>query len=360
MLIAQWNILNRASDGWEAKGAVLADALVRRGVDAACLQEVPADGLDALAAAFAERGLTLAAGRLRQGRTDLCAVCWRTGALEPVGGPSGVPGVDCAIQAFDGLAVCSYHGAWGAFRQRERLDEARLLDARLSRCAAKGAVLLCGDFNAMLDEPAIRLLSGLSEAPTFWTEAQDTAAMLGRGGPYPTVLPGTSAEAAVTARSQGLDPRLVPGRRIDYMFSYGWNYGRPGGWTGGGVRGGRRSVRPCVADGGDAGPGRIAHIGHETAGRVVLPLLRPTPASRGRYGKASGPSMATDRRPSPYSLTSGLRQGAARGFLESAFGNAGSIPRQCLDVERGLGQIVYSGDFGQGEHELPHARLDLE
>ena len=57
MLIAQWNILNRASDGWEAKGAVLADALVRRGVDAACLQEVPADGLDALAAAFAERGV---------------------------------------------------------------------------------------------------------------------------------------------------------------------------------------------------------------------------------------------------------------------------------------------------------------
>lgn len=108
MLIAQWNILNRASDGWEAKGAMLADALVRRGVDAACLQEVPADGLDALATAFAERGLTLAAGRLRQGRTDLCAVCWRTGALEPVGGPSGVPGVDCAIQAFDGLAVCLY------------------------------------------------------------------------------------------------------------------------------------------------------------------------------------------------------------------------------------------------------------
>lgn len=147
MLIAQWNILNRASDDREAKGAVLADALVRRGVDAACLQEVPADGLDALAAAFAERGLTLAAGRLRQGRTDLCAVCWRTGALEPVGGPSDVPGVDCAIQAFDGLAVRSYHGAWGAFRQRERLDEARLLDARLSRRAAKGAVLLCGDFN---------------------------------------------------------------------------------------------------------------------------------------------------------------------------------------------------------------------
>lgn len=153
--------------------------------------------------------------------------------LKPVGGPSSIPGVDCAIQTFEGLTVCSYHGAWGAFRQRERLDEARLLDVRLSRRAAKGPVLLCGDFNAMPGEPAIRLLSGLTEAPTFWTEAQDTAVMLGMGGPYPTVLPGTSAEAAVTARSQGLDPRLVPGRRIDYMFSYGWNYGRPGGWTGG-------------------------------------------------------------------------------------------------------------------------------
>lgn len=55
MLIAQWNILNRASDGWEAKGAVLADALVRRNVDMACLQEVPVDGLDALTAWSAGR-----------------------------------------------------------------------------------------------------------------------------------------------------------------------------------------------------------------------------------------------------------------------------------------------------------------
>lgn len=229
MPIAQWNILDRAPGGRSAKGAVLADALVRRNMDAVCLQEVPTNGLDVLTAAFAERGLTLAAGRAR---TDLCAVCWRTGMLEPVDGPSSVPGVDCAIQAFDGLTVCSYHGAWGAFRQRERLDEARLLDARLSRRAAKGPVLLCGDFNAMPGEPAIRLLSGLTEAPTFWTEAQDTAAMLGMGGPYPTALPGTSAQAAATAESQGLDSRLVPGRRIDYLFSYGWNYGRPGGWTG--------------------------------------------------------------------------------------------------------------------------------
>ena len=69
-------------------------------------------------------------------------------------------------------------------------------------------MLLCGDFNAMPDEPAIRLLSGLSEAPTFWTEAQNTAAMPGRGGPYPTALPGTSAEAAV--EDAGSSDRALP------------------------------------------------------------------------------------------------------------------------------------------------------
>lgn len=52
MPIAQWNILDRAPDDW---GAMLADALVRRNVDMACLQEVPVDGLDALTAWSAGR-----------------------------------------------------------------------------------------------------------------------------------------------------------------------------------------------------------------------------------------------------------------------------------------------------------------
>lgn len=78
MPIAQWNVLDRAPDGWSAKGAVLAGA--------------PSAG-------------------------------------GPECRPSGVPGVDCAIQTFGGLTVCSYHGTWGAFRQRERLDKTRLLDA---------------------------------------------------------------------------------------------------------------------------------------------------------------------------------------------------------------------------------------
>ena len=54
MPIAQWNILNRASDGREAKGAVPAGTLVRRGADAAVVLSlaIPAAYLAVVAAAL--------------------------------------------------------------------------------------------------------------------------------------------------------------------------------------------------------------------------------------------------------------------------------------------------------------------
>ena len=143
----------------------------------------------------ARRGRGLPAGGFN--RTDLHAVRRRTGALEPVGGPSGVPGVDCAIQAFDGLAVRSHHGAWGAFRQRERPAA-----PPRGQCRRAGASTPCR---------ASRLSGSCRDRPRlrrFWTEAQDTAAMRGRGGPYPPALPGTSAEAAV--EDAGPPDRALP------------------------------------------------------------------------------------------------------------------------------------------------------
>lgn len=209
----------------------------------------------------ARRGRSLPAGGFN--RTDLHAVRRRTGALEPVGGPSGVPGVDCAIQAFDGLAVRSHHGAWGAFRQRERPDEARLPDARSSRSAAKGTVPPCGGFNAVPGEPAIRLLSGPAEAPTFL----DGGAGHGR--------------------------HAGPGRPVSARFAR---------HIGGGGRGGRRSARSCVTDGGDAGPGRIAHIGRETVGQVFYPFFDLHP-----------PAVADTEKPRPVN-------GDGPGFFRSPIG----------------------------------------
>lgn len=94
-------------------------------------------------------------------------------------------------------------------------------------------MLLCGDLNARPGEPCIRLLTGESTEPEYWTEAQDTAALLGHiDRPMPTALDGSHPMAAHTARLVGVDPDCLPARRIDYMLSEGWNHGRVGGWTG--------------------------------------------------------------------------------------------------------------------------------
>lgn len=92
-------------------------------------------------------------------------------------------------------------------------------------------MLLCGDFNAMPGEPAIRLLSGLTEGADVLDGGAGHGRHAGHGRPYPTAA-GHVGGGGRNRRSQGLEPSLVPGRRIDYMFSYGWNHGRPGGWTG--------------------------------------------------------------------------------------------------------------------------------
>lgn len=229
MRVASWNILNRADD-WTAKAHAITRLLAEADVDVAALQETPATARKPLSAAFAAAGYVISFNPIPAGRADGCAVAWRTAMLTE-SRTMAVSDVDCAIQRFtDNLTVCSYHGIWGATMQGERLRETRLLDRLLPH---DGITLLLGDFNASAGESAVRLLAGLTEAGTYWTEAQETALMLGRlDRSLPTALPGTAPKAAETGRTVGLNPAYLPGRRIDFMFSRGWNYGRRGGWTG--------------------------------------------------------------------------------------------------------------------------------
>lgn len=121
-----------------------------------------------------------------------------------------------------------------ARRQAKRLEAVRRALTVMREPNDPGAImLLCGDLNARPGEPCIRLLSGESVEPEYWTEAQDTAVLLGRAGhALATTLDGSHPMAAHTARLVGADPGRIPARRIDYMFSEGWNHGRRGGWTG--------------------------------------------------------------------------------------------------------------------------------
>jgi hypothetical protein len=74
-------------------------------------------------------------------------------------------------------------------------------------------------------------LSGLrrsgadSSGYTFWTEA---FAVVGNPAEADTVAAGNHW-AQQTARGVGIElPEMLPDRRIDYVWTFGWAYGRPG------------------------------------------------------------------------------------------------------------------------------------
>lgn len=238
--------------------------------DAATLQEVPVEALDSMQTALDKHGWSMAAGDPAQERGDVSVVAWRlsarrqrlpsvglteqtTGSNEPdlAKTPSVVTYAGMDIDAVtacletigdDGspfvLSLTSYHGYWGATRQGERMTELQALDERVSRLDT-AADVMCGDFNATRNEPGIRWLMGeeiagdpaAANSSTFWTEAQEVAVALGRqDSPVCTTL--NTGVAAVTAKPHGINPSLMPKRRIDFMASRGWNYGKRGGWTG--------------------------------------------------------------------------------------------------------------------------------
>jgi|GEM_PF-2075481 hypothetical protein len=67
--------------------------------------------------------------------------------------------------------------------------------------------------------------AGANGAYTFWTDA---FAVVGNPEEAPTVAT-ANQWAQQTARGVGIEfPEMLPDRRIDYVWTYGWAYGRPG------------------------------------------------------------------------------------------------------------------------------------
>lgn len=236
--LAQYNILNHADD-WNAKAHAIAAMLSDRHTAIAFLQEIPYAHDTEICAALAERGYDMTFARLQADRADRAMLAWDATRLHRLGDPMTPAGPDmvAAILSDDlGMraVACSMHAPWGARRQAKRLEAVRRALTVMREPNDPGAImLLCGDLNARPGEPCIRLLSGESVEPEYWTEAQDTAVLLGRAGhALATTLDGSHPMAAHTARLVDADPGRIPARRIDYMFSEGWNHGRRGGWTG--------------------------------------------------------------------------------------------------------------------------------
>jgi endonuclease/exonuclease/phosphatase family metal-dependent hydrolase len=132
------------------------------------------------------------------------------------------------------LIVVSAHLAWGGDKEGARLTQMTAIDGRVRELVRKyedrhPVAILAGDFNTAPGSDTNRYLNGQGAGSdggyTFWTEAFAVA-----GNPAEaTTVAANNPWAEATARLVGIKfPEMLPDRRIDYVWTYGWAYGRPG------------------------------------------------------------------------------------------------------------------------------------
>lgn len=139
-----------------------------------------------------------------------------------------------AKMAIDGqlVFVLSAHLAWGGTSEQARLRQVTVLNEKAEAIVSEhpdAIIVLTGDFNAVEESSTIRYLTGKQEnhesKSTYWVDAYQ---LHGHEGNWATSNP-QAFWGRNTAHSVGIKyPEMVPQRRIDYIFSYGWCYGKPG------------------------------------------------------------------------------------------------------------------------------------
>jgi endonuclease/exonuclease/phosphatase family metal-dependent hydrolase len=126
-------------------------------------------------------------------------------------------------------SVLSTHLAFGSTSERTRLDQAQALDEHVGPAKDGDPIpVLCGDLNAIESSSTVRFLTGLEAHPSSPVSTQwiDAYAFAGEGpGETSSMENGAGREQA---QRWGVDPSLVPDRRIDYVMVKGFRYGRVG------------------------------------------------------------------------------------------------------------------------------------
>lgn len=214
-----------------------------------CLQEVtfePDGSSHQLETISAETGLAVVSARgqrlLAHGTLSGNAILSALPALESGAILLGTPGFPinraqyAVLQAPAGqtLIVVSAHLAWGGDAEGVRLAQMTAIDGRVRLLMDKykdhhPVAILAGDFNTAPGSDTNRYLNGQGSGAdggyTFWTEAFAVA-----GDPDEAVtVAANNPWAQATARIVGIEfPEMLPDRRIDYVWTYGWAYGRAG------------------------------------------------------------------------------------------------------------------------------------
>lgn len=241
--------INHSRDEAERRTGLACDELSALKPAVLCLQEVrfEADGSSLqLRTITAETGLEVVSARTQHGRKDGGysgnAVLSVLPTIES--GPIHFGTPDCGLtladyavlQAATGqtIIIVSAHLAWGGDQEGTRLTQMTAIDhgirALMDRYEGRHPVaILAGDFNTLPGSDTNRYLNGQGAGSdggyTFWTEAfavagnPEEAATVAAANPW----------AQKTARGVGIEfPEMLPDRRIDYVWTYGWAYGRPG------------------------------------------------------------------------------------------------------------------------------------
>ncbi len=238
-----------STDAATERVSLVCDELQTLGPDVFCLQEVrynlngSSAQLDTIAS---KTGLlvvfALPQHQMSNGFMSGNAILSRLDVIEAGHFPLGTPQALMNYANFAVLATpsgrtlitVSAHLHWGGEKERERLTQMTFIDRKVKELMARYAdhepmAVLAGDFNTLPSSDTVRYLSGNGAGTdggyTFWTDSFDvlgdetTATTVANDNPW----------AVKTAKSLGIMfPQLLPNRRIDYVWSYGWTYGKAG------------------------------------------------------------------------------------------------------------------------------------
>lgn len=239
---------NHAPQAVRERTRLIIDEQNRLRHDVLCLQEVrfgydgSSSQLEELAFGTGLRLVTARAQAEIEGGMTGNAILSRLPILESGEFPLDTPGVKIPnasyavlkIPSGRALIVVSAHLSWGGDRERERLIQATTIDFHVRTLMAAyqqqdPMAVLAGDLNTDPDSDTIRFLQGKSAGAThgytYWTDAFTA------GDPAEAVtVANDNPWAMETAKLKDIRfPHLLPNRRIDYIWTYGWTYGKPGG-----------------------------------------------------------------------------------------------------------------------------------
>lgn len=225
------NVLNNERN-YDARTRRIINGVIRYHPDVICFQELRIDGMRGLESHLASKGFKLYnRSIIKNNPVDTVGIAVKSNSSAMrVEMPVESESIALTMRVYGkSVGIASYHGYWGATGQAERYHETSsfgsLFDADVQ--------VVAGDYNAVTEESAIRVMRGFESGESgwsYWMDAQSVMNGLHGGRELPTTY--STGLGASTAAEHGIHAGLMPERCIDHIMSRGFNYGKAGGYCG--------------------------------------------------------------------------------------------------------------------------------